>query len=282
MIDGNVIKTQRKKLHISQKDLADNITTQGTISALERNSTTPSSEILAKILDRLSLSLDDVLVANTKIQNQRFLNTADKQFMNYQFEDTLATLKKIKKTTVTEQQAHFNFLKTTAAMWIKKDYDDAVFGYNQILQESTDKANIYTILAICELGVTYEMKKELDKSSFYFKQLPALLTKINTDKNVFWYLMLLDNLSKYYSNTENYSSCLESLTTAIKFARKHNTPMFMDSFYFLYATTLRDQHDSWTQEALAYMIKAWSFADFLGDKLVLQKAQEHLEQQNIL
>lgn len=282
MINGKAIKNQRKKLHISQKELAKNITTQGTISALERNSTTPSSEILAKILERLSLSLDDVLVANVKTGNQNILNTADRQFMSYHFEDALATLKKIKKIADLDQQMHFTFLKTTATMWVKENYDDAIFGYNKILQKSTDNSNIHSILAICELGVTYDVKGEPDKSAFYFEQLPTLLKKIDTDKNIFWYLMLLDNLSKYYSNIKKYRECLAVLNKAIAFAQKHNTPLFIDSFYFLYATTLREQQGAWNKGALSYLLKAWSFADFLEDKLVLSKAQEHLEKQGIL
>ena len=282
MIDGKIIKKQRNKMNISQKELANNITTQGTISALERNSTSPSSEILAKILDRLSLTLDDVLVADNRILNQRLLNNADKLFMSYQFEETLSLLKNIKETEGEEQLLHFTFLKTAAEMWIKKNYDNAIFGYNLILQKTTNKNNIYTLLATCELGVTYADKNDATKSSFYFEQLPDLLLRIDESQNVFWFLMILSNLSKYYSNTERYNDCLEVLNKGIKFAQKYNTLSFMDSFHFLYATTLRDKEKKWNKTAHKYMLKAWAFADFLDDQLVLKKATKYLKEQGLL
>lgn len=92
---GKLIKNHRKTLHISQKKLAEGITTQGTISALERNSTSPSSEILAKILDRLSLTLDEVLVGNDKIDTQRWLNQADQEFMKYCYQAVLVDLSQV-------------------------------------------------------------------------------------------------------------------------------------------------------------------------------------------
>lgn len=277
MINGKLIKNHRKTLHISQKELAEGITTQGTISALERNSTSPSSEILAKILDRLSLTLDEVLVGNDKIDTQRWLNQADQEFMKYCYQAVLDTLKNIKEIEDSKQKAHFLFLKTNAEMWLKKNYDDAIFGYNQLLQESPNKDNIYATLAICELGVVYELKQDLKKSAFYFNQLPTLINKIDIDKNIFWTLMLFDNLSKYYSNIEQHDKCLKILDQAIKLSKKHNAPMFVDSFYFLYATSLRDKNNKWTTECSEYMMKAWSFADFLNDSLVLSKAKEHLK-----
>ncbi|MDH5105507.1 helix-turn-helix domain-containing protein [Lentilactobacillus diolivorans] len=281
MINGALIKERRKSLHISQKELAKGITTQGTVSSLERNSTTLSSDILAKLLDKLSLSLKDVMTGDEKIDNQRILHDADKQLMSYKYSEVLNTLNNVKETGNIEQKNHYIFLKTISETWIHKNYDDAIFGYNQILQEASTKTDIYSLLAMCELGVVYAMKDDPKKSSFYFDQLSPLLTDVNLNDHFFWSLMILDNLSKYYSNIKRYDECLKILREAISIAQRHNTPMFVDSFYFLYGTTLRDQNNKWSKDALSYLLKSWAFADFLGDSLVLKKAEKHLKEQGI-
>lgn len=45
----------------------------------------------------------------------------------------------------------------------ERNYDDAIFGYNQLLQEIADKDDICAILVICELGVVYELKKRFKR-----------------------------------------------------------------------------------------------------------------------
>lgn len=280
LIDGNTIKQRRKELHISQKQLAQGITTQGTISALERNSTSPNSDILAKILERLSLTLSDVLIGSEKIDNQKLLKTADKCFMSYDYPTVLKTLAKIKQITDPHQRAHYRFLKTNAKMWVEKNYDDAIFEYNQLLQEATDQNEIYAILATCELGVVYSLKQDLQKSAFYFKKLPALMKKLDLNQHVFWSLSLFANLSEYYLNTEQYKKCCDLLDQALEFAKQHNTPLFVDSFYLLSAEAIKNETGKWTPQAIEYLTKSWAFADFLDDKPELAKAKKHLDQLN--
>ncbi|WP_010580633.1 helix-turn-helix domain-containing protein [Liquorilactobacillus vini] len=281
MINGLIIKKRRKELHISQKELAEGITTQGTISALERNSTSPNSDILTKILERLSLSLTDVLVGNEKIDNQKLLAAADKCFMNYDYHTVLTTLKKIKKITDPHQRAHYQFLKTDAKMWVKKDYDDAIFEYNQLLQETNDRNEIYAVLATCELGIVYSLKQDLEKSAFYFKKLPGLMKKLDLDQHIFWSLSLFANLSEFYLNIDHQvGKCQDLLTEALHFAKKNNSPFFVDSFYLLSAEALYAKNGEWTAEAIDDLTKSCVFAEFLDDKLELAKAQKHLDQIN--
>lgn len=276
MIDGKKIKAQRKRLHISQYDLADGITTQGTISSLERNSRTPNGDVLAKVLERLSLSLDEVVVGNQKNDNQIFLQQADTFSMNFKYKEVLSQLSLIKEIDDPEQKAHFTFLKTNAEMWLKKNYDDAIFGYNQLIQNLAGKNNIYAALATTELGVVYESKGDPEKATAYFEKLPALLDQLDLNKNIFWSLMLLDNLSKYYSNRKKYQECTDTLDKAIALAKNNSSSFFMDSFYYVYAETLHDLHGEWTIETKKYMLKSWTFADFLNDNLIIEKTEKWL------
>ncbi|WP_412989880.1 helix-turn-helix domain-containing protein [Pediococcus siamensis] len=279
MIDGHKIRTTRKKLKLSQQELAEGITTQGTISSLERNSTSPGSNILVKLLTRLNLTLADVVVNDDIVQTDTILKNADKLSMNYEHEKVLTELEKIKKFEDGDQKVHYLFLKTDAQMWIKKDLDDAIFGFNQILLTQNQDNDIYVVLATCELGVVYSLKEDMKKASFYFEQVAKLIKQVDVEKNLFWSLLLLDNLAKYYSNTHQLTKCLTTLDHALALNKTHNTFYFVDSYYFVYAEALDKMAKS--TESLKYMLKAWSFAEFLDDTLVAKEAESYLKKHKV-
>lgn len=58
--DGQKLKSKRLSLKMSQSDLAQDITTQATISLMENTSRVPKNAILLKILSRLNLDIDDL------------------------------------------------------------------------------------------------------------------------------------------------------------------------------------------------------------------------------
>ncbi|QFR69394.1 helix-turn-helix domain-containing protein [Companilactobacillus paralimentarius] len=113
MIDGNKIKQTRKKIGLSQSDLAKDITTQGTISSLERNSTSPGSTILVKLLNRLDLKLSDVVINDIATENDQILMQADHFSMNYKYQEVIDSLKDFQQTDDKDQHAHYQFLKQT-------------------------------------------------------------------------------------------------------------------------------------------------------------------------
>lgn len=58
--DGQKLKSKRLSLKTSQSDLAQDITTQTTISLIENTNRVPKIAILLKILSRLNLDIDDL------------------------------------------------------------------------------------------------------------------------------------------------------------------------------------------------------------------------------
>lgn len=55
--DGKAIRAARKKMHLSQVELAEGITTQATISLVENQNRVPNADVLLAILDRLNLDM---------------------------------------------------------------------------------------------------------------------------------------------------------------------------------------------------------------------------------
>ena len=57
--DGKAIRTARKKMRLSQVELAEGITTQATISLVENQNRVPNADVLLAILDRLNLEISE-------------------------------------------------------------------------------------------------------------------------------------------------------------------------------------------------------------------------------
>ncbi|MDI6668157.1 helix-turn-helix transcriptional regulator [Leuconostoc falkenbergense] len=60
MLDGQILKSRRLSLKMSQSELAQNITTQATISLMENTNRVPNIAILLEILNRLNLNLASI------------------------------------------------------------------------------------------------------------------------------------------------------------------------------------------------------------------------------
>ena len=275
MIDGTKIKEARKIKKLSQKDLAEGITTQATISLLERNGVEPSGTVLALLLNRLDLNLTDILIdEKSSINVKNKLKEAEICCMRYEYETARDILLEIKDYITDDLKTQFLFLDTNVKMWLDYNFDDAIFSYNIIIQQNRE--DIYSLLALCELGVAYAKNALNDKANYYFGQVEKKMKLFNLDRTPFWTLFLYDNLSKYFSNEKKYEQCLTVLTKAESFAKKLNVVFFLEQIYFLFATTLRDINNGWTVEALNYLIQSQVFASFFDNKKVLAKTSRYL------
>ena len=277
MIDGEKIKQARKKKKMSQKDLAKGITTQATISLLERNNIEPSGTVLGLLLNKLELQLDDVLVnTDSSVNITDKLRQAELYCMKYEYHNAKQLLNEIKDFITEGLKTRYLFLETNIKMWLDSDFDSAVFGYNIIIQQN--KNDIYTALAMCELGVVYAKKDMNDNALYYFRKVEDLLSELSLERTPFWSLFIYDNISKFYSNILDNNKCISLLKDAENFAKKLNVVFFLDQIYFLFATTIRDVNGGWTEESIHYLLQSYVFADYFNNKTVLTKSSQYLKE----
>lgn len=277
MIDGEKIKQVRKKKNMSQKELAEGITTQATISLLERNNIEPSGTVLGLLLNKLELQLEDVLLnedSNVNISDQ--LKQAEIYCMKYEYHHAKQILNDIRDFITENFRTRFLFLETKTKMWLENNFDDAIFGYNMIIQEN--KNDIYTALALCELGGVYAKKNLPDNACYYFKKVENMLHDLPLERTPFWSLFIYDNLSKFYSNILDNDKCLSILKTAEEFAKNLNVVFFLDQIYFLFATTIRDINGGWNESSLHYLLQSYAFANYFNNKIVLAKSAQYLKE----
>ncbi|HIY57292.1 MAG TPA: hypothetical protein H9829_03695 [Candidatus Tetragenococcus pullicola] len=119
------------------------------------------------------------------------------------------------------------------------------------------------------------------KPPFTSQRLKALAftvcsSHIDLDKYIFWTLFLYDNLSKFYSNTNQAKLCFQTLDKAIQFTKTHSCTYFLDHYYFLYATETRNNQGGWNEKSIDYLIQTHVFAKYLENDTVLELTTNYL------
>ncbi|MYV06030.1 MULTISPECIES: helix-turn-helix domain-containing protein [Furfurilactobacillus] len=283
MINGSIMRDARKRQHLSQAGLAKGITTQATISKLENDSVAPNSEIMTKLVHRLHLSMDDIMIEDEQTPEQ-LLTQADQLTEVFDYQGTADLLNKIDRESffTNEDKFHYSFLKINATMWLTHDFDTSIFDFNRILDEITDKRqSIYALLAVCQLGTAYLSKEQPKQAAYYFDQVASLLDGIDTEKYLYWTLFMLDNLTNFWSKQRQFDKSNSYGHQALALARDHQTVLFMETLNFTLGENIAYTKGWDDKEARQYLIQGWSFAHFAGNQVALNIMSQLMREHHI-
>lgn len=188
---GNKIKLLRKYYGATQRELCENICTQGMISLIERNMIIPNSHIVRKIASKLSVSADYILdntIDTVEVRQLEYLNQVKEEMASLFYSKEYKTIfSKIieeklenKFFTVKDKQL-LDFYNNVFVAFVNKKWYDAYEGLNETLYLTyyKGKKNIcYQELLIMINLVSILMElNELDEINRLFKKIFCILTK---------------------------------------------------------------------------------------------------------
>ncbi|WP_446847989.1 helix-turn-helix transcriptional regulator [Furfurilactobacillus rossiae] len=277
------MRDARKRQHLSQAGLAKGITTQATISKLENDSVAPNSEIMTKLVHRLHLSMDDIIIEDEQTPEQ-ILKQADQWAEVFDYQETIDLLNRVDRDSffTDEDKLHYSFLKINATMWLTHDFDASIFDFNRVLDEVTNKKqNIYALLAVCQLGTAYLSKEQPKQAAYYFDQVASLLDGIDTEKYLYWTLFILDNLSNFWSKQKQFDKSNVYANRGLTLAKKYRTILFMETLSFTLGENIAVVKGWDNKEARQHLIQGWSFACFLDDQVVLTIMEKVMREHHV-
>lgn len=286
MIDSKAFKAARIQKGLTQKELADGVASQTVVSYIEKSGFEPSRTILEAFAERLGINAKDVLIDGPKGNVVDDLKKADALYKNYQHLDVLNLLKPY---TVSNQEnvdtkLHLLYLRTMSKMWNSNNYDDAIFGLNQIIQNSESRPSIYDVLAFAELGVIYQKKGDLDKASYFFENTPERLAKLDPEllkENPTWYVLILDNLAQYFNKQQEPDQSDVFAHQIIDFNIKNQSSFDLEEAYYLVSDN-EVERNGWNDLAKKYLILSWSMAVHEDNEVLIKYATQRLLEHKIL
>ncbi|HAT54559.1 MAG TPA: hypothetical protein DCW31_04865 [Lactobacillus sp.] len=278
MINSKAFKTIRKAKGYTQKSLAKGITTQGTISRMEKSSVEPSRKIMDSLADRLEVDVNDLIVHGQAEQVTQSLKKADNLYKNYEYQQVLDELNKYTPVEFSNISAdvHYTFLKTASQVWLNHDLSEGIFGFNTILQKN--EFSIYTVLATMELAVVYTYQKNKARAEYYVAQVPEQLNRLSDEAkhlDPFWYAIIVENLARYYLHSARLKASQFYAKSLIDFLNEINSSYNLESAY-LTLSSATSELDGNTQAVKRQLITAWTLALNANNEPVAKEAAKQM------
>ncbi|MYV16398.1 hypothetical protein [Furfurilactobacillus milii] len=170
------------------------------------------------------------------------------------------------------EKDHLLFLKVQSKLWLTKDYDTAIFGFNNLLQNSSsdDRPNIFQLLSLTELGVLYEEKKKNKLADFYFQQVFNAFDTEFLQEFAYWGLLIAADMAQYFINVEKFDLASQSVEYGMEISLKSGSFFFVDSLYYAKAIIDVNLHKMGGKYA-EYLTSAEVFAKHADNASVLKK-----------
>lgn len=118
---GERVRHYRKLKGLSQAELAKGICTQATISLIEKRNKVPSMNILVRLVERLGVTMADIVVEN-RDKTQQILSAVEKLVRHSEFDAAKETLNKLNvdKLKNSDDKKRFYYFKGMIELFAEK------------------------------------------------------------------------------------------------------------------------------------------------------------------
>ncbi|MCD2256465.1 helix-turn-helix domain-containing protein [Agrilactobacillus fermenti] len=235
---GSKIKHYRRDLGLSQKELAEGVCTQATISLIEKQNKVPSIRILLSICERLNIELDDIMDSERN-ETKTSLSQTRELVIRGDFEAALTLINQLNVNEILDmvQLKQYYTIKGIIQLLRDQNPDKAIFSFNQTLSHYTPTTSIYDLEAVAGLVLAYIDKNDLEDALSYVKQLQKMLSnhtetyQLDNDTKIFVdYAM---GIALFKAGRKH--DAIKYIDQGIEIAKAKQTLVFLAIFYGLNA-----------------------------------------------
>lgn len=237
---GTFMKSARKSKGFKQKDLAEGICTQATISNLEKNTGLPSIQTLVALSDRLSIDFS-MLVEYLPNKNSKIeLFQVAKEFLRKQ---DYVELKKVVTKTIkpneltTNEVKEYRYFAGMVALYGEKNFNEALYQFNVGLHEGyNNKTRMIETLTLNGIGMAYFLNKEVEKAEIYIKKAVSQLDEMTSGNLQLGDLnegvLIYSTTASYYSYMKDYKKANNLYMKAINLQKRVSVLFGVDKIYY--------------------------------------------------
>ncbi|WP_225047569.1 helix-turn-helix transcriptional regulator [Lacticaseibacillus kribbianus] len=239
---GERVRHYRKLKGLSQAELANGICTQATISLIEKRNKVPSMNILLRLIDRLGITLEDIVVEN-RTRVQRTLAQVDTLVRHGDFAQAdakLATIKSPKSLRVEDERRYY-YAMGMVQLFLVQNQDEAIYYFGRVLNPlAATLKDLPAIMATLGLGLAYAEKGTTERARVYIDSALQLLETmplaegryLDIELTIHWHVARI-----YYELGED-QLVLQHVKIGIDSAVKNDSLFLLDEFYALRARAL--------------------------------------------
>ncbi len=240
---GDKVRYYRKLKGLSQAELAANICTQATISLIEKRNKVPSMNILMRLISRLGIQLDDIVVEHHD-RIQQLLNAIDYQIQHHQYAVAADNLSKIRldKIKSEDDQKRYYYYQGIIELFKNNAPDEAIYFFGRVLSPLVNsERDLFGILATLGLGLAYAAKHTFDRSRVYIDQALRMLKHVplsdskylDVELTIYWHI------ARIYYELSDFKAVLKYTDLGVREAVKHDKLFLLDELFALQARALK-------------------------------------------
>lgn len=243
---GEKIKNIRKKLGLTQEDLAGENLSRGMISLIERNQTTPTIRTLNHIAPKLGISvselLEDTHQSDIPLKNEeniilkKVIEMSKALITKKRLDEAQDALSKVySDLTVFDVSNHGEILKLLGDInFYKENYKTAISYYNEALvyitpHETADYLQIYLNLSESNRHIQ-DYQTSIESAQY---ALLVLNSNLRENLNPLLNIKLLYNLAYSYSRISQFKLSLNTIKKTILLMQNEKISFSIGSIYML-------------------------------------------------
>jgi transcriptional regulator with XRE-family HTH domain len=243
---GLVIKELRLKRNMTQKELVENICTQGQLSKIEKGEVIPNSSTLYELAKRLGVDINYIYERAASERSDYVMETFHiiRQAIRERNYQKVADVIRSEKNNPLFQSPHARqFLiwhEGIVAYYIEKDMNRSL----QLLQQAVDltlQSSVYTerhIEILNSIGIIHLEEQQYEQAIDRFTQCLDLLTNTPHDIDITIKIRILYNLSKAYHRLNQYEKAIAHARHGIRECQQNETMYLLGELYFQCASSM--------------------------------------------
>jgi len=287
MLLGKIIQDQRKKLNLSQAELADGICTQAIISKIENQNISPSTTVLISICQKLHLTLDNVFSEFASLPSSNLyldkFQVMDQAIQDKKMDIVNETITEIKESALPSlEKAHLHFLLALISK-SNKDYDEAVFQLNYSLEILQNRKTFWGTVLYSELGTVYLDKNQSVKTEYYYDLTYSNINSlvINSSNEFYYYRSMITKMASWYTDNKNYERSNYLIKIGLHKFDKYFTGKFTDVLYFNAAQNALSSNPIDYNRLSHALTTSIAFADYNNNQKLLDNINQLMSSHNI-
>ncbi|BCP57779.1 transcriptional regulator [Streptococcus parasuis] len=240
MLLASRIKSRRKELKLSQKELADGICKQGQISRLENGEYTPGSELLYQLAKKLNVSMDyffDEHISDESVELIEFKKIS-KNFINHRNYESLKYIYELEKgkshRLSLSDKIYLEWVGSLVDFYFFQKREEAMENLEEILKSLT-KIDINYLQISNTLFNFYYDTENLDRFDRIKEDLNEQIMKLSLDKieELELSIKFNYNLSRYYWLQKNIDLAIKQVTATIRLCQEYRTSYLLADLFLL-------------------------------------------------
>lgn len=282
---GEKIKLKRLASGFSQKELAQNVCTQATISNIEQGKVAVSFFVAEKIATKLKMSISELYSSDTENQYIDIFDDIIRKIECGSHKEAYYLLnEKINEDNIDnlETRKKFYYYKGITEVIGFNNYASADKNFEKVLMISTEKDLEY-VLAIAGKAVSFTLQNKINKATEFFNLSLKLLdnsTELEL-RNIKEVARVMYNSAKFFSDQGNYFKAINLCNRGINLLKQIDSRYYLAYLHYELAFDLYEigHYDDSTKNYLsAYFYSSFDNLDFIVE-LVKSKfrEKEHLK-----